>query len=80
MSSTGPESADMYVTTEVQNPDTDRVVWPLLAKIPEAPADLMFGLTAAFRADPFPQKVDLGVGAYRDDEGRPLILPVVCKV
>src|SRR3989440_5905287 len=31
--------------------------------------DPILGLMAAFRADPDPRKVDLGVGVYRDDRG-----------
>jgi aspartate aminotransferase len=31
------------------------------------------------QADPHPQKVSLGVGAYRTDTGKPWILPVVKK-
>ena len=32
-----------------------------------------------FQADPSPVKVSLGVGAYRTEEGKPWILPVVKK-
>jgi len=31
--------------------------------------DPILGLMAAFRADPDPRKVDLGVGVYRDEHG-----------
>lgn len=34
------------------------------------PPDGIFGLSAAFQADPNPQKVDLMVGTYKDDLGR----------
>jgi hypothetical protein len=40
----------------------------------------IFQLTAAYAADKFPKKVNLGVGAYRDDDGKPWVLPVVAKV
>ncbi|KAI6888195.1 PLP-dependent transferase [Hortaea werneckii] len=46
-----------------------------LSTVPQAPEDLMFGLSAAYRNDTFPHKVDLGVGAYRDQAGRPWVLP-----
>ncbi|GAA6044128.1 hypothetical protein JCM8097_004722 [Rhodosporidiobolus ruineniae] len=49
------------------------------ASVPQAPADPIFALTAGYQADPFPQKVNLGVGAYRDNEGKPFVLPVVRK-
>ena len=45
-----------------------------------APADPLFSLIAAYKADTFDQKVDLGVGAYRDDNAKPWVLPVVKKV
>jgi aspartate aminotransferase len=48
--------------------------------VPQAPEDPLFGLMAAYRADTFDKKVDLGVGAYRDDNGKPWVLPVVKKV
>jgi aspartate/tyrosine/aromatic aminotransferase len=34
---------------------------------------------AAFKADPSSIKLNLGVGAYRDDEGRPHVLNAVRK-
>lgn len=48
--------------------------------VPLAPTDPLFGLMAAYKADTFDKKVDLGVGAYRDDNAKPWILPVVKKV
>ncbi|KAG0313186.1 Aspartate aminotransferase, cytoplasmic, partial [Linnemannia gamsii] len=44
-----------------------------------APADVIFALTAAYKADTDPRKVNLGVGAYRTEEGKPWVLPVVHK-
>lgn len=38
------------------------------------------GLSSPFQADTSPQKVNLGVGAYRTDEGVPYVLNVVKKV
>ena len=49
-------------------------------KVPLAPPDSIFKLTAAYKADPFPQKINLGVGAYRDDDAKPWVLPVIRKV
>ena len=40
----------------------------------------IFQLTAAYKADTFKNKVNLGVGAYRDDDNKPWVLPVVKKV
>ena len=39
--------------------------------------DQILGLMAKFRADPFPQKVDLGVGVYRDLSGNTPVLECV---
>jgi aspartate/tyrosine/aromatic aminotransferase len=38
------------------------------------------GVSEAFKADSNPLKINLGVGAYRDDKGKPYILPSVKKV
>lgn len=39
------------------------------AGLQTGPADPIFGVTEKFKADPNPNKVLLGVGAYRTDEG-----------
>lgn len=41
------------------------------------PPDALFDLKARCNKDPNPQKVDLGIGAYRDESGKPWILPSV---
>ncbi|XP_065064421.1 aspartate aminotransferase, mitochondrial-like [Rhopilema esculentum] len=41
------------------------------------PPDAILGLTEAFKKDPNPNKVNLGAGAYRDDNGKPFVLPSV---
>ncbi|POS83612.1 PLP-dependent transferase [Erysiphe pulchra] len=47
--------------------------------IPHAPLDPLFSLMADFKADAFEKKIDLGIGAYRDDNAKPWVLPVVKK-
>ncbi|KAI7726579.1 hypothetical protein M8C21_010996 [Ambrosia artemisiifolia] len=42
-----------------------------------APKDPILGVTEAFLADPSPDKVNVGVGAYRDDNGQPVVLDCV---
>lgn len=42
-----------------------------------APADPILGLMAAFRADPRPHKIDLGVGVYKDEAGHTPVLACV---
>ena len=48
--------------------------------VPQGPEDPMFGLMAAYRRDTDPKKVDLGIGAYRDNNAKPWVLPVVKQV
>ena len=45
--------------------------------VPMAPTDPILGLTQGFKADKNPKKVNLGVGAYRDNNGKPYVFPVV---
>jgi aspartate aminotransferase len=45
-----------------------------------APPIEVFALTAAFNEDTHEKKVNLGVGAYRTDDSKPWVLPVVRKV
>ena len=52
----------------------------VFAKIPLAPLDPIIGINTAFSADTDPRKVNLGVGAYRDDNGKPYVFKVVRKV
>lgn len=41
------------------------------------PPDPILGVTEAFKKDTNPKKMNLGVGAYRDDQGKPFVLPSV---
>lgn len=43
----------------------------------EQPADKILALMSAFRADPRAEKIDLGVGVYRDAEGRTPVMRAV---
>jgi len=52
----------------------------VFAGVPEAPPDPILGLNSAFLADETPGKISLGVGAFRTDEGKPYVLPVVKRV
>jgi len=42
-----------------------------------APPDPILGVTDAFKRDTNPNKINLGVGAYRDDNGKPYVLECV---
>ncbi|CEL00999.1 hypothetical protein ASPCAL00591 [Aspergillus calidoustus] len=50
---------------------------PLFSKVPYVPPDAIFELTKLYNADPSPQKVNLGQGTYKDENGQPWILPAV---
>jgi len=45
--------------------------------ISPAPPDPILGLTEAFRADPSPEKINLGVGVYQDEAGQTPLLESV---
>ena len=44
------------------------------------PLDPIFELAKRYAEDTFPEKVDLGIGAYRSDDGKPYLLNVVKEV
>nr|UDB72873.1 cytoplasmic aspartate aminotransferase [Hemiscorpius lepturus] len=50
------------------------------ANVESAPPVEIFALSKAYKEDTAPCKVDLGIGAYRTNEGKPWVLPVVRKV
>ena len=45
--------------------------------VPSAPPDPILGLNDMYKKDTRPEKALLGMGAYRDDNGQPYILPAV---
>jgi len=74
------------------NAETEK--WPYLAKrvqngpefqdnyfedIEMAPPDAILKLSTGYNADTDPKKVNLGIGAYRDDHGKPYVFPIVKK-
>lgn len=48
--------------------------------VPLGPPDAILGITEAFKADPAPEKINLGVGAYRDENGKPYVLDCIRRV
>ena len=50
---------------------------PLLAAVEMAPRDPILGVTELFNADPNPNKVNLGVGVYYDENGKVPLLECV---
>jgi len=47
--------------------------------VPAAPLDPILGMSQRFQADTDPRKVNVSIGAYRTDEGKPLVLNCVKK-
>ncbi len=52
----------------------------IFAKVPMAPPDPILGINIAYANDSDSRKVNLGVGAYRDDNLKPVVFSVVRKV
>uniref|UniRef100_A0A1B6EGT9 Aspartate aminotransferase n=1 Tax=Clastoptera arizonana TaxID=38151 RepID=A0A1B6EGT9_9HEMI len=50
------------------------------SSVQSAPPIEVFALNRSYADDTNPSKVNLGVGAYRTDEGKPWVLPVVRKM
>lgn len=49
------------------------------ASVEQLPEDPIFGLGQIFQADPHPHKVNLSIGAYRDNDGKPKVFECVRK-
>jgi len=47
--------------------------------VEQGPPDAILGIKKRYLADPSPERIDVAVGAYRDAEGKPLVLEVVKK-
>lgn len=54
-----------------------RIGTSVFAKVPQAPLDPILGVSQMFRADTDPRKVNVSIGAYRTDEGKPKVLNCV---
>lgn len=50
---------------------------PFFEAIDVLPPDPIFSISKLFKEDPHPNKVNLGIGAYQDDEGRPCVLAAI---
>lgn len=51
----------------------------MFEKLPVCPPDPILGLTEAFKKDPNPKKINLGVGEYKDSFGKTPVLETVKK-
>lgn len=45
--------------------------------VTQAPPDPILGLSIGFKNDTDPRKVNLGIGAYRTEDGQPFVFPVI---
>lgn len=64
--------------------DLERFFYPLKSTswwkdVPLGPPDIILGIFEAFKVDTNPNKIDLSVGAYRDEYGRPYVLKSILK-
>ena len=50
-----------------------------LRHVKQAPADPILSLSVGYKNDKNPNKVNLGIGAYRSEDGKPYVFPVVRK-
>ncbi|CAN6177887.1 unnamed protein product [Urochloa humidicola] len=58
-------------------PAAARAMASWFGHVEPAPKDPILGVTEAFLADTSPDKINVGVGAYRDDGGKPVVLDCV---
>ena len=52
----------------------------LFGQVKQAPLDPILGTKILFLKDNSPSKINLGIGAYRSNEGKPYVLKAVRKV
>jgi aspartate/tyrosine/aromatic aminotransferase len=52
----------------------------LFSHVTMAPPDPILGTAIAFNNDKSSDKINLGIGAYRDHDGKPYVFTVVKKV
>merc|ERR1719464_740731 len=52
----------------------------MFSTVQELPPDKIFFTKSAFKADTDSRKINLGIGAYRTNDGKPYVLNIVKKV
>jgi aromatic-amino-acid transaminase len=65
----------MIVSEQTRSPAAARVA--LLATLERQPADALLRLIGLYRQDPRPNKIDLGVGVYRNDAGETPVMRAI---
>ena len=51
----------------------------MLTSLKKQPADRIIGLSALYNADPRQEKIDLGVGVYKDAHGNTPIMRLIAR-
>lgn len=51
----------------------------MFSQVELGPPDAIFLVKEKYNADPDPSRLDVGIGAYRDENGKPYVLNVVRK-
>ena len=64
---------------KARQPLTPHAASGYIADIPQGAPDAILGIAQAFRESSAENKVNLAVGAYRDDSGVPFVLPSVSE-
>ncbi|KAL0074376.1 aspartate aminotransferase [Phycomyces blakesleeanus] len=67
------------ISSHLNSSTTPTTMASAFSSVPLAPPDIIFHLTAQYKADKDPKKVNVGVGAFRTDKLQPYVLPVVKK-
>jgi len=72
----------MIAARQIQNqyPLSARGMASLFSNVKLAPPDAILDTARQFKEDTHPKKVNLGIGAYRTDDGKPYVLPIIKKV
>jgi aspartate aminotransferase len=70
----GDECSTASITDSIYSYNTVSGIWN---DVPMGPPDAILGIAQAFRQCQDPRKVNICVGAYRDDNGQPYVLPSV---
>lgn len=56
---------------------TPKQLFSIFSRIKEVPPDPILGVGVAFAKCTDSKKVNLGIGAYRDDNGKPIVMKAV---
>lgn len=72
--SAGRSALRSLMSTTAKSNTLLRSAW---AAVPLGPPDAILGISEAFKADTNQSKINLGVGAYRDDHGKPYVLECI---